>query len=86
MSDLLTRMKRWLQYPRLSSGEKLMQEAVQEIERLQNNTWETNEQSEWRACQIDRLQRLTEYLEDPAVLLKIPPPIRLRISELLHGQ
>lgn len=34
MSDLLARMKRWLQYPRLSSGEKLMQEAVQEIERL----------------------------------------------------
>jgi hypothetical protein len=34
MSDLLKRMKHWLQYPRLSSGEKLMQEAVQQIERL----------------------------------------------------
>lgn len=34
MSDLLARMKRWLQYPRLSSGETLMGEAVQKIERL----------------------------------------------------
>lgn len=34
MSDLLVRMKHWLQYPRLSSGEKLMGEAVTELERL----------------------------------------------------
>jgi hypothetical protein len=38
-----------------------------------------------RDAKLWQLQRLADYLEDPAVLLKIPPPIRLRISELLHG-
>lgn len=36
-------------------------------------------------AKIERREQLSEYLEDPAVLLKITPPIRLRISELLHG-
>lgn len=34
---------------------------------------------------IERLRALHRYLDDPEVLLKLPQPYRLRISELLHG-
>lgn len=34
----------------------------------------------------DRAARVIEYLEDPQVLLTIPQPHRLRLSELLHGK
>jgi len=35
---------------------------------------------------LERLQAIAEYLDDPAVLLNIPQPYRMRISELLHGE
>lgn len=35
---------------------------------------------------MERLQLLAKYLDEPEVLLQIPQPHRLRISELLHGQ
>jgi hypothetical protein len=33
-----------------------------------------------------RLQALHDYLEQPDVLMSIPQPHRLKISELLHGE
>jgi hypothetical protein len=33
-----------------------------------------------------RLQSLHDYLEQPDVLMSIPQPHRLKISELLHGE
>lgn len=34
----------------------------------------------------DYLKQLADYLDNPQVLLQIPQPHRLRISELLHGK
>ena len=35
---------------------------------------------------LHKLTAVTSYLDDPAVLLKIPQPHRMKLSELLHGQ
>ena len=35
---------------------------------------------------VERALRVIEYLEDPKVLLTIPPPHRRKLSELLHGK
>lgn len=36
------------------------------------------------ALRLERLQELLELLDEPAVILRIPRPQRLRVSELLH--
>jgi hypothetical protein len=38
------------------------------------------------AAHVKQLQSLHDYLEQPDVLMSIPQPHRLRISELLHGE
>lgn len=35
--------------------------------------------------EIARLSRVIDYLDDPQVLLAIPQPHRMKLSELLHG-
>ena len=37
-------------------------------------------------AQIEQLQRVADYLGDPQVLLEIPQPHRMKLSELLHGK
>lgn len=66
---------------------KLHDAAQEEIEQLQSELAAAKAQViEPRMklyAEIERLRALAEYLDDPAVLLKIPQPLRLRISELL---
>ena len=35
---------------------------------------------------LHKLTAVTSYLDDPAVLLEIPQPHRMKLSELLHGK
>jgi hypothetical protein len=37
-------------------------------------------------ARVKKLQTLHDYLEQPDVLMSIPQPHRLKISELLHGE
>ena len=36
-------------------------------------------------AELEQLRRLVDYLDDPQVLLEIPQPHRMRLSQLLHG-
>jgi hypothetical protein len=38
------------------------------------------------ADRLYQLQSLHDYIEQPEVLMSIPQPHRLKISELLHGE
>jgi hypothetical protein len=37
-------------------------------------------------ARVKKLQALHDYIEQPDVLISIPQPHRLKISELLHGE
>lgn len=55
MSEIVNELRRLAPLDHSRVLGDVMRQAADEIERLQNNMWEVNEQSEFRACQIDKL-------------------------------
>ena len=70
----------------------LCDEAADEIKRLlaaneyqADTIRKLNAHISYQDSELERLRPIDIYLDDPRVLLEIPQPHRMKLSEMLHG-